>query len=83
MPLHTDEATLRWAAQDYGGLVHHRPTAVLRPADITEISALLRKNVQLVPRGAGHSLNGQAQAPGGVVVDMTALRPTTSSRSTS
>ncbi|RAS71018.1 cytokinin dehydrogenase 1-like protein [Lentzea atacamensis] len=73
MPLHTDEATLRWAAQDYGDLVHHRPAAVLRTTDITEISALLRENVLVVPRGAGHSLGGQAQAPDGVVVDMTAL----------
>lgn len=73
MPLHTDEATLRWAAQDYGDLVHHRPQAVLRPAGVAEISALLRENVLVVPRGAGHSLGGQAQAPGGVVVDMTAL----------
>ena len=71
--LRTDEAALRWAAQDYGGLVHHRPAAVLRPSDITEISAVLRENTLVVPRGAGHSLNGQAQALGGVVVDMTAL----------
>jgi hypothetical protein len=74
MPLHTDEATLRWAAQDYGDLVHHRPAAVLRPTDLAEISALLRDDVLVVPRGAGHSLSGQAQAPDGVVVDMTALR---------
>lgn len=73
MPLHTDEATLRWAAQDYGDLVHHRPAAVLRPSGIAEISAVLRENTLVVPRGAGHSLNGQAQAPNGVVVDMTAL----------
>ncbi|MEV6238629.1 FAD-binding protein [Lentzea sp. NPDC051838] len=71
--LHTDEAILRWAAQDYGDLVHHRPVAVLRPADVAEISAVLRQNAPVVPRGAGHSLHGQAQALNGVVVDMTAL----------
>ncbi|MDT7786268.1 MAG: cytokinin dehydrogenase [Pseudonocardiales bacterium] len=71
--LHTDEATLCRAAHDYGGLVHHHPAAVLRPSDIAEISAVLRENALVVPRGAGHSLDGQAQAPNGVVVDMTGL----------
>ncbi|MFI6095978.1 FAD-binding protein [Lentzea sp. NPDC051213] len=72
MPFHTDEAALRWASQDYGDLVHHRPAAVLRPVDETEICAAMGENV--VPRGAGHSTGGQAQAPGGVVVDMTVFR---------
>ncbi len=48
--LHTDEATSRWAAEDYGGLVHQRPAAVLRPSGVAEISAVLRENTLIVPR---------------------------------
>ncbi|MCP2243327.1 FAD-binding protein [Lentzea aerocolonigenes] len=71
------EATLRWAARDYGGVVHHPPTAVLRPANAADISTVIRyahrHGLQVVPRGQGHSTSGQAQTPGGVVVDMNQL----------
>jgi len=75
--LDTDENALAWAAHDYGDTVHDRPTAVLRPANVPDISTVIKHagehQLAVVPRGQGHSTSGQAQAPGGVVIDMTAL----------
>ena len=75
--LETDDNALAWAARDYGDTVHDRPTAVLRPANVADVSAVIKHagqhHVAVVPRGQGHSTGGQAQAPGGVVIDMTAL----------
>ncbi|WP_434447648.1 FAD-binding protein [Lentzea sp. E54] len=75
--LDTDQDALSWAARDYGGVVHRLPVAVLRPATVADISTLVRygreHGLQVVPRGQGHSTGGQAQAPGGVVVDMNQL----------
>lgn len=62
-----DEASLDWAATDYGDLVHHRPLAVLRAGSADDIAAVLafaqRRGLQVVPRAQGHSTAGQAQAP--------------------
>lgn len=75
--LDTDVDALRWAAQDYGDLVHHRPAAVLRPATATDISTVVQHasehGMRVVPRGQGHSTGGQAQALEGVVIDMNQL----------
>ncbi|HEX8867769.1 MAG TPA: FAD-binding protein [Lentzea sp.] len=75
--LDVGEATLRWAARDYGGVVHHPPTAVLRPATTADISTVVRyaheHSLPVAPRGQGHSTAGQAQARSGVVVDMNQL----------
>ncbi|MDX8053800.1 FAD-binding protein [Lentzea sp. BCCO 10_0798] len=75
--LDTDQDALRWAAHDYGGTVHHLPAAVLRTASAADISIVVRyareHGLQVVPRGQGHSTGGQAQAPGGVVIDMNQL----------
>ena len=75
--LDTDQDTLRWAARDYGGTIHHPPAAVLRPASAADISIVVQyareHGLQVVPRGQGHSTGGQAQALGGVVVDMNQL----------
>lgn len=75
--LDNDENALRWAAHDYGGVVHHLPAAVLRPATTADIGAMVlyarEHGLPVVPRGQGHSTGGQAQTPGGVVVDMNQL----------
>ena len=75
--LDTREEALAWAAHDYGDTARYRPAAVLRPANATDISTVIRHarqhEILVVPRGEGHSTGGQAQAPDGVVVDMTAL----------
>ncbi|GLY51446.1 FAD-binding protein [Lentzea sp. NBRC 102530] len=75
--LDTDEDSLRWAARDYGDVVHHLPSAVLRPANAADIRTAVgfaqQHGLRIVPRGQGHSTGGQAQALGGVVVDMNQL----------
>ena len=75
--LDTDKDALDWAAHDYGDIVHQPPAAVLRPATAADISTVIqhayRHGLRVVPRGQGHSTAGQAQAPGGVVIDMNQL----------
>lgn len=61
------------AAKDFGGLPHGHPSLVLRPGSADDVAAMLRycrdNNIPVAPRGQGHSTFGQAQAPGGLVVD--------------
>ncbi|MGH3902612.1 MAG: FAD-binding protein [Pseudonocardiaceae bacterium] len=75
--LRYDEASVRWAAEDFGHLVHHRPRAVLRPGSVADVAAIVafaaEAGLPVAARGAGHSTYGQAQAAGGVVIDMAAL----------
>jgi cytokinin dehydrogenase len=75
--LDTDEQSLHWASRDYGDVVHHLPAAILRPAAAADICAMVahaaQHDLEIVPRGQGHSTGGQAQALGGVVVDMNQL----------
>jgi cytokinin dehydrogenase len=72
-----DDATLRWAAEDFGHIVRHRPLAVLRPASVVDITSMLAyarsKGLPVAARGQGHGTVGLAQAPGGVVIDMSSL----------
>ncbi|KAG0478973.1 hypothetical protein HPP92_013692 [Vanilla planifolia] len=65
------------AAVDFGGTTRYPPLAVLRPASAGDVATLVRSAARLssrpVPvsaRGHGHSINGQASAHGGVVVQM-------------
>ena len=66
------------AADDFGHIVHHRPHAVLEPGDIADIATILRfcskHRIPAAPRGQGHATAGQAQVPGGLVIDMSPLR---------
>lgn len=75
--LTTDPEALALAATDFGHLVEDRPLAILRPGSTTDIATILRFAAQhaipVVPRGCGHSSYGQAQTPGGIVVDLTRL----------
>jgi cytokinin dehydrogenase len=72
-----DDATLHWAAEDFGHIMCHRPVAVLRPASTADIASMLSyarsKNLPVAARGQGHGTVGHAQAPGGVVIDMSSL----------
>lgn len=65
------------AADDFGHIVHHRPHAVLEPGDIADIAAMLRfcsrHQIPAAPRGQGHATFGQAQVPGGLVIDLSPL----------
>ncbi|XP_073003894.1 cytokinin dehydrogenase 3-like [Typha latifolia] len=68
-------------ASDYGGIIHNSPIAVLKPKIPEDISLLLKSissspaynSITVAPRGCGHSTYGQAQAHGGVVVDMLSM----------
>jgi cytokinin dehydrogenase len=66
------------AARDFGGLVTAPPAAVVRPASADDVAsairaAAVRPGLTVAARGNGHSVNGQATAEGGLVMDMRAL----------
>ena len=69
----TDDAPIKAAAADFGQIIHRRPIAVLKPAvpnDITKIVELAnRRSIKVAMSGPGHSMFGQCQADGGVIID--------------
>ncbi|WP_024876742.1 FAD-binding protein [Saccharomonospora piscinae] len=73
-----DDATLARFARDWGGLVHTRPSAVVRPAHTADVAAVLAfatdAGIAVAPRGTGHSAFGQSQAEAGIVLDLGGLR---------
>jgi cytokinin dehydrogenase len=73
-----DAVALAEAADDFGHLVRHRPLAVLEPGSADDVAVMVRycgeRGIPVAARGRGHTTGGQAQAPGGVVVDMGTLR---------
>lgn len=75
--LDTDPATRALYAQDFGNIVHEMPMAVLKPGSVHDIRRIVQLAGQLgfrvAARGPGHSLFGQTQIKGGVVVDMRCL----------
>jgi cytokinin dehydrogenase len=68
-----DPAALAEAGGDYGNIVHRAPVAVLQPASVRDVVAMVRfanrHGVRVAMRGQGHSVFGQAQAGMGVVID--------------
>ena len=73
----TDEQSRTEAATDYGHLACRRPEAVLRPRSVHDVAAVVRfaneHRLTVAVRGQGHSVFGQAQADGGVVIDSRTL----------
>ncbi|ESQ54266.1 hypothetical protein EUTSA_v10024918mg [Eutrema salsugineum] len=85
----TDPFSISAASQDFGNITDETPGAVLCPSSSVEVSRLLRfasgefsygedatgpsPGFKVAARGQGHSLRGQASAPGGIVVNMTCL----------
>ncbi|KAL6523950.1 Cytokinin dehydrogenase 7 [Orobanche minor] len=68
------------AGRDFGGLRFSKPLAVIRPAssgDVAKVVSLASRTPQLTAaaRGNGHSVNGQAMAHRGLVLDMRAIGP--------
>ena len=68
------------ASVDFGRILFNSPAAVLRPQSPKDISLLLSSlstssfsKATVAARGAGHSINGQAQALDGIVVEMDSL----------
>lgn len=78
--LRVDPAAIRTASRDFGNQFHPpNPAAVLYPCSVQDIATLIKFSYNLstpfriAARGRGHSLQGQAMAPGAVVVEMTSL----------
>ncbi|XP_020103425.1 cytokinin dehydrogenase 4 [Ananas comosus] len=69
------------AARDFGHRFELLPSAVLYPGSVSDIAKIVghvyrlgrRSLLTVAARGHAHSLQGQAQAPGGIVVHMEAL----------
>ncbi|XP_006645310.1 cytokinin dehydrogenase 4 [Oryza brachyantha] len=69
------------AARDFGNRCSLLPAAVLHPASVSDIAATVRRvfllgrhsPLTVAARGHGHSLLGQSQAAGGIVVKMESL----------
>ncbi|MED6146957.1 Cytokinin dehydrogenase 1 [Stylosanthes scabra] len=70
------------AANDFGNIYHLPPLAVLNPATVSDISRVIKHVTESEPglkvaaRGHGHSLRGQSQAEGGIVINMESLAET-------
>ncbi|KAA8546238.1 hypothetical protein F0562_003023 [Nyssa sinensis] len=63
------------AGKDFGGVHATKPLALIRPAGTEDIARVIRaasrsSNLTVAARGNGHSINGQAMADGGLVIDM-------------
>lgn len=73
------------AAKDFGNRYHMLPFAVLHPLSVEDISITLKHIFQMgsgtgltvAARGHGHSLQGQAQALQGLVINMESLKEPT------
>ncbi|XP_047069285.1 cytokinin dehydrogenase 8-like [Lolium rigidum] len=71
------------SARDFGAVVSDAPFAIMRPGSAADVALLLRAlsssakprapRAAVAARGAGHSLQGQAQARGGIVVETRSL----------
>lgn len=70
------------AARDFGNLSSFMPSAVLHPGSVDDIAKTVRhvflmgehSTLTVAARGHGHSLQGQSQAAGGIVIKMECLR---------
>ncbi|KAJ4816257.1 Cytokinin dehydrogenase 5 [Rhynchospora pubera] len=71
-----DPSDIARASIDFGGLSQIEPMAVMQPSSTSDVVSVISSaynSAQGFPvsaRGHGHSINGQAAAPGGVVIDM-------------
>ncbi len=75
--LRFDEVARERAARDFGGVIHELPAAVLIAESPDDVVAAVRwaadQGLKVAPRGRGHATFGRSQAPGGLVVDVSAL----------
>lgn len=66
------------AGKDFGGLHSIPPLGFVRPTGADDVATVIKSAVQstnltVAARGNGHSINGQAMADGGLVLDMRAM----------
>jgi hypothetical protein len=74
LPLVGNLEAVTAAADDFGHTIHQVPALVAFPADVSAVASLAlyahSHGIELVPRGAGHSVYGQAQSYGGIICDL-------------
>ncbi|KAK5773165.1 cytokinin dehydrogenase 7-like [Gossypium arboreum] len=63
------------AGKDFGGLYSVKPLALIKPSGTEDIARVVKaasqtSHLTVAARGNGHSINGQAMADGGFVIDM-------------
>ena len=73
-----DYESTDFAAKDFGGMLAGKPLAVVRPSGADDICRVIKfasrsKNLTVAARGNGHSINGQAMADKGLVIDMRSI----------
>lgn len=66
------------AGKDFGGLQSSKPLAVVRPSNSDDVAEVVRlaarsPHLTVAARGNGHSVNGQAMAHKGFVLDMKSI----------
>ncbi|KAG8375757.1 hypothetical protein BUALT_Bualt10G0133500 [Buddleja alternifolia] len=66
------------AGKDFGGLQFSKPLAVIKPSGTDDVAKVIRlasrsQHLTVAARGNGHSVNGQAMAHRGMVIDMQAI----------
>ncbi|EXB74888.1 Cytokinin dehydrogenase 7 [Morus notabilis] len=66
------------AGKDFGGIHSVKPLAFVKPSGADDVSRLVKAasrspNLTVAARGNGHSINGQAMANRGLVLDMRSL----------
>lgn len=75
--LRLDEAAIAEAAEDFGHVERVVPRAVLVPAAVDDVVALIaharEHRYPIAARGQGHAMGGQPLAAGGVVIDTRSL----------
>ncbi|XP_051151586.1 cytokinin dehydrogenase 7 [Andrographis paniculata] len=69
---------VEFAGKDFGGVQFSKPLAVVKPYDRDDVAKVVRlasrtPHLTVAARGNGHSVNGQAMAHRGLVLDMKAI----------
>ncbi|KAE9588524.1 hypothetical protein Lal_00002942 [Lupinus albus] len=73
-----DLSTTGIASKDFGGMKSFKPLALIRPTTAAEVAQAVKaatrtSHLTVAARGNGHSINGQAMADKGLVLDMRAM----------
>ncbi|XP_027193538.1 cytokinin dehydrogenase 6-like isoform X2 [Cicer arietinum] len=77
-----DELSLTKASRDFGNRYQYHPMAILYPNSVSDIANTIKhiwnmghsSHLTVAARGHGHSLSGQAQTHGGIVINMESLK---------
>lgn len=76
--IHDCEGPTDDASRDFGGMNSLAPLFFIRPSDADDVARVVKaaagfSNLTVAARGNGHSINGQAMADRGLVLDMRSL----------